>query len=137
MLTESDKDFCAAAGGIGIAISFVCIIQHFYMLPSFEWYILLFSVQFIFSVIALALLIRKSSAAPVCIIIAATLVFLYCIFLMLLYFSGVVIFSFILIILLAYLVTVSVLIYMRGLPEKLRFYQQQKKDELEYWNNKI
>ncbi len=136
-LNEKDKVFCNVWGTIGVVLSSACLIQHLYMFPSFIWQAMLFRLQLVFSIVAFVLLIRKHPATVFCQVIAAALVFLYLVFLIYLFFAGVIIFSFVTFLLFFYQVIVLVLIYMNGLPPRLRLHKEHKAKESQFWNDKI
>ena len=138
ILTEGDKEFCGYAGALGITLSAICIGQLIYMTSILVWQILPFFLVFIYSAIAFTMLIRKSASAYLYIIIGAVVVFLYLFFLFLSFFVyGFSIFSLVQGLLFFYMLLIPVVMKYLNIPKKLRRYQEEKKHDEMFWEEKL
>lgn len=136
-LTSKDEEFCAVAGVAGTVLSTVCLFQNWYIL-TWHWLSFVISAVFIFSIVAFVLLVKKQSAAFICICISALLLFAYMLFLVVsIFLYQVLVFSWVFTILLVYNITISIIIFANDLPAKLKQRQQALAAEDAYWNDKL
>lgn len=131
-LPEKDQQFCSWIGLSGLGISVTCLLQHLGFMNYSVWMAYAIIPVYIFSIIAFSLLIAKSPAAPVCILISAILVFLDEVYVFL-----TLTFSLILLMLVLYSVVVTVLVYVNGLPARLRQFARQQRSEDDFWKDKL
>ncbi len=136
-LTEGDKEFCGFAGAAGIVLSFACLLQFWYILPQ-HWITLLVTILFVYSIVAFSLLVAKRKYAPLCVYISGFLIYAYAVLLVLaIVFQIILIFSWIFIILLFYNITISIAIYARSMPAKLKRYHEDQQADRTYWEDKL
>jgi len=136
-LTSKDEEFCAVSGVAGTVLSVVCLFQNWYIL-TWHWFSLIISAIFLFSILAFVLLVKKSSAAFICICISAVLLFAYTVFLILsIFLYQVLIFSWVFTVLLVYNITISIVIFANNIPEKLKQRRKKMQEESAYWKGKL
>ncbi|MFC4232980.1 hypothetical protein ACFOW1_13850 [Parasediminibacterium paludis] len=136
-LTKADEEFCAVAGVAGVVLAIACLFQNLYISPG-HWITLVVTAIFLFSITAFVLLVRKSTAAFLCVCISALLLFSYLILLIIAIFVlQLLIFSWIFMILLVYNITIAIVIFAKDIPSKLVFRKQTLLAEEAYWNEKL
>lgn len=136
-LTEKDKEFCVVAGCIGLGISLVCLFQYFYMITSFEPEAVGFCLPFLFCVVTFSMLIARHFLSPLFLIISTVQILFYFGFLYYLFLGGIVIFSVLFVLLFFYLVAITVFIYIKELPGKMKHTRELAKAESKYWESKL
>jgi|GEM_PF-4936054 len=137
-LTDGDKEFCGFAGAAGIVLSFACLLQNWSIMPIDHWITLLITAVFIYCMVAFCLLAAKKKYAPLCVYISGFLIYAYAIGLILLFVLYLtLIFSWIFVILVFYNITISIAIYAKGMPAKLKLYHEEKQADKAYWADKL
>lgn len=130
-LTKRDEHFCETAGMFGLLLTACCLIQHLYfMLP--HWISFSIIAVYIITIVGFTLLMRKSGAAFVVLLISAALVFLVEVTMII-----TLTFSLILIFLLLYVIIAVALGYASGVPANLRAQSVAKAADEAEWRGKI
>jgi hypothetical protein len=136
-LTKGDEEFCAVAGVAGVVLAIACLFQNLYISPG-HWITLVVTAIFLSSITAFILLVRKSTAAFLCVCISALLLFGYMILLIVAIFVlQLLIFSWIFLILLVYNITIAIVIFAKDIPSKLVLRKQTLLAEEAYWYEKL
>jgi ABC-type multidrug transport system fused ATPase/permease subunit len=132
-LTKQQQSFCDNTGLGGILLALTCLFQHLYlMIPG--WFAITMIVVYLFATISFVFLVRKSTAAPVLLLISVILIFLQEVVMIL----GMA-YSLVLLLLLVYSIVIVMLVFTSstGLQKNLRLRAAAKREEQEEWSGKI
>lgn len=130
-LNTRQQDTCSYAGLFGALLALTCLIQHI-VITRAHWITFMMLGIYIFVITAFVLLALQKSAAPVLLIIAASLSFIAEVILIR---NGV--FSLAVLLLFIYNVVIVVIIYMEEIPLLLKQKSLAMKAEEELWKDKI
>lgn len=129
--SSQDEDTCSYSGLFGVLISLTCLIQLIVYSTSY-WIVFVLLALYLLCATAFSMLAFKHRAAPVLLIIACVLALAAEV-----YYLLTVVFSVIVTILFIYSTTVTVYIYVTGIPAKLARLYNEKKAEENQWRDRL
>lgn len=130
-LSSQDEDICSYTGLFGIFIALTCLIQLIVYSTS-HWMVFVLLTLYLLCAVAFSMLAFKHRISPLLLIIASVLALAAE-----LYYLLTVVFSVIVTILFIYSVTVTIFLYMTGMPAKLVRLYNEKKAEENQWMDKL
>lgn len=130
-LTSKQQDLCGYSGTFGALLSFTCLVQHL-AISNPHWISFTLLAMYFFVAASFILLAFQKSIAPVLLIISCIVTFLAEATLIISF-----VFSVVVVLLFIYTLVITVVIYMEGLPKRLKEKAILIKAEREAWKGKI
>jgi len=129
--TNKQQDLCGYCGTFGALIALTCVVQ-LLVIGNAHWIVYSLLAIYLFIMTSFILLALQNSLAPPLLIVSSVLSFVAEGTLILTY-----LFSFIVIVLFLYSVTITVVIFMEQVPKRLKEKAQLIKAEQDDWAGKI
>lgn len=130
-LSTKEQDLCSYAGTFGALLTATCFVQHVIIMRE-HWVTYSMMGIYLLAIIAFILLAVQKTIAPVLLIICATLLLLLgAVWIA----SG--LYSIVVILLFIYTTVIAILLFMEGIPAKLKEKARAAKAEQMEWENKI
>lgn len=130
-LNSRDENVCSYTGFFGIAISAICLIQHFIVTYP-GWISALMALIYTFSIVSFTLLALQKPVASILLIIVTALSLVSQIILLR---NGLL--SVIVLLLCIYTMAITIYIYVDGIPGRLMQKATARRQEREQWRGKI
>ena len=130
-INTKDAELCMYLGAVGVVTSLICLIQHLQVITPIviNYY---FALAYLLAIVSYILLMVKKPFSTISLIITSTLLFILILFYLLLQ-----CFSLLSSLLMLYTIVVTAVLYINGMPTKLKQHQLYRKQENSFWNDKL